>query len=78
MKRGSIVPNQMLLPNIITSQLADTDLGPAEKSSETGKVLYLHILKRKKQSHNKHIWLVVEPTHLKNLLVKMGASSPSN
>ena len=24
----------------------------------------------------KHFWLVVEPTHLKNMIVKMGSSSP--
>ena len=67
MKRGSIIPHHMLLHNIITSQLADTDLGPGEDSSETRMLLRLSTIfayLKKKQCHNKHIWLVVEPTHL--------------
>ena len=35
-----------------------------------------HQIRKRPESLGICIWLVVEPTHLKNMLVKMGSSSP--
>ncbi len=49
---------------------------PASKSLAFCLQRTVTLLKEWKKVRKKPIWLLVEPTHLKNMIVKMGSSSP--